>query len=69
MTLQFLTIPQRLKNQHVVVQVDNMACVLGMESRCMKGDVCAAFFVKALHLISSYLGRVINVMLVPRSSR
>jgi hypothetical protein len=32
----------------------------------MKGDVCAAFFVKALHLISAYLGRVINVMLVPR---
>jgi hypothetical protein len=40
--LPFLLIPQKLKNQHVVVKVDNMACMYSCENHYMKGDVSTA---------------------------
>jgi hypothetical protein len=66
--LPFLLIPKELENQHVVLQVDNMACVYGCENRYMKGDVTASILVKALHLIGAFLGSVVHVVHVPRCS-
>ena len=66
--LPFLLIPDKLIGQHVVVKVDNMACVYGWENHYMKGDISASILIRALHLIAAFLGSVIHVGHVPRCS-
>jgi hypothetical protein len=34
----------------------------------MKGDICASILIKALHLISAFLGSVLHVEHIPRRS-
>jgi hypothetical protein len=34
----------------------------------MKGDVCASIFIRALHLIASFLGSALHVEHIPRRS-
>jgi hypothetical protein len=66
--LPFLLIPNQLASQHVVLNVDNMACVYGYTNHYMKGDVCASIFIRALHLIAAFLGCALHVEHVPRRS-
>jgi hypothetical protein len=66
--LPFLLIPSKLKGQHVVIKVDNMACVYGWANHYMKGDISASILIRALHLISAFLGSIVHVEHVPRRS-
>ena len=66
--LPLLLIPEKLKNQHLVFKVDNIACIYGWENRAMKGDIMASIIVRAIHLISCYLGSTIHMYHLPRKS-
>jgi hypothetical protein len=66
--LPFLFIPEKLANQHVVIKVDNIACFFGWENRSVNGDICASILIRALHLISAYLGCVVHFRHLPRMS-
>jgi hypothetical protein len=64
--LPFLLIPKSLANQHIIVKVDNIACIFGWQSRSVAGDICASILIRALHLISAYLGSVLHFQHLPR---
>jgi hypothetical protein len=66
--LPFLLIPEQLTNQHVVVKVDNVACFFGWENRSVNGDTCASILIRALHLISAFLGCMVHFQHLPRMS-
>ena len=66
--LPFLLIPDQLKNQHIVFKVDNIACLYGWENKSMKGDIMASILIRAIHLISFYLGSTVHVYHLPRKS-
>jgi hypothetical protein len=66
--LPFLLIPEQLSNQHVVVRVDNIACFFGWENRSVNGDTCASILIRALHLISAFLGCMVHFQHLPRMS-
>ena len=66
--LPFLFIAKDLKNQHIVLEVDNIACVYAWEKRYTKDDVVASILVKCLHLTAHFLGSMIYVKHVPRKS-
>ena len=59
---------QRLRNQNVVLKVDNISCMYAWENRFMKEDVYTSILVRALHLVSSYLGCIVHVNHLPRQS-
>ena len=59
---------QRLRNQNVVLKVDNISCMYAWEIRFMKEDVYTSILVRALHLVSSYLGCIVRVNHLPRQS-
>jgi len=64
--LPFILIPEKLKNQHVVCKVDNIACVFGWSKKHVKNDVYTSILIRALWLISSYLSCIVHVMHLPR---
>jgi hypothetical protein len=66
--LPFLTIPEDLLGQHVTSEVDNIAVVFGWENRGIKFDTSATTILKAIHLISGYLGATVHIRHVPRRS-
>ena len=66
--LPFLLVPESLKNQHVVVKVDNVGCYYGWLNRQVKGDKMASVLVRVLHLISAFLGCFIHIEHLPRNS-
>jgi len=66
--LPFITVPENLKNQHVVLKVDNMGCVFGWENRQLKGDAFASIILRSIHLISAFLGTTVHVVHLPRVS-
>jgi len=66
--LPFISIPGKLKNQHIVLRVDNISCHYGWENRCMKNCVYTSILIRALHIISSYLCSIIHVQHLPRLS-
>jgi hypothetical protein len=66
--LPFLLIPEKLKGQHIVMKVDNTACIFGWENRSVAGDKCASVLIRGLHLITAYLGSVLHFMHLPRMS-
>lgn len=68
MILPFLLIPKQLKNQYIVIKVDNIGCYFGWINRYVSGDVCASILIRALHVISSYLACYVHVAHLPRVS-
>ena len=66
--MPFLLAPETLVNQHVIVKVDNTGCFLGWLNKHTPGDETASILIRALHLISSYLGCVVHVEHLPRIS-
>jgi hypothetical protein len=66
--LPFLLFPEKFKNQHIVLNTDNIACVFGHYNHLMKGDECAWIFIKAVHLISALLGSQVHVQHSPGRS-
>jgi hypothetical protein len=68
MLLPFISIPSVLKNQHIVLKVDNIGCVYAMENFKSKDDLMASIIVKSIHLIAARLGSCIHVQHLPRLS-
>jgi hypothetical protein len=66
--LPYLLIPEKLIGQHIVMKVDNTACIFGWENKSVAGDKCASILIRGLHLISAYLGSVLHFMHLPRMS-
>jgi hypothetical protein len=64
--LPFVTRPESLKGQHVVFTVDNIAVVFGCDSRSVKFNDMATIILRAVHLISLYLGCTVHIMHSPR---
>jgi hypothetical protein len=66
--LPFLTIPQLLYNKRILLLTDNESVVFGWSSKKLRNDVSASIFIRALHLISFFLGCHIHVSHLPRIS-
>jgi len=66
--LPILTIPHLLQGRDICLHVDNTAVVYGWENRSVKNDQSASVLLRALHIISVFLGCTIHVMHLPRMS-
>ena len=66
--LPFLLIPKSLMCQHIVLKVDNTGCIFGWLNKSVSGDNCASILIRALHLITAYLGSVVHLVHLPRVS-
>ncbi len=64
--IPLLLIPECLFNHHIIVRTDNIACVFGHENHLMKKDETASIFIRAVHLISAFLGSKIHIEHLPR---
>jgi hypothetical protein len=68
MLFPLLTIPDLLAGRHVVLRVDNIACVYGFENGQSKRDETASIMIRAAKLIAAYLGSTLHVEHVARRS-
>ncbi len=59
--LPFILIPSKLRNCHIRILTDNMACVFGMKDGYTKNDEFASIFIRTMYLLCAYLGSVIHV--------
>jgi hypothetical protein len=66
--LPFIQIPTQLRNQHIVVKVDNIGCFFGWENRSVPGDNFASILIRTLHVVSAFLSCVVHVQHLPRLS-
>ena len=66
--LPFLCIPQLLVNKSVLLLTDNEALTYGWDSKKIRHDVSASIFIRALHIITFYLGCHVHVQHIPRNS-
>ena len=60
--------PEKLRNQHVTVQVDNLGCYFAWENGYCKEDQLASILTRALVLVSAWLSSVVHVVHLPRES-
>jgi hypothetical protein len=68
MLLPFLSRPDLVANRHIVLRVDNVACVYGFENGQVRGDETASIFIRSAKIIAAYLNTVIHVQHVKRRS-
>jgi len=66
--LPFITVPKLLRGKHVVLEVDNTSVVHSMRKRSCSNDSSAAILIRAIHLISYWLGCVVHTKHIPRDS-
>jgi len=66
--LPLLCCPQILVNRQVTLLTDNEALVFGWERRRVAHDTSASIFLRAIHIISAYLGASIEIRHLPRIS-
>jgi len=66
--LPFLCIPNALIGKEVTLLTDNEALVFGWEKRRVPHDNTASIFLRALHLISCYIGASVEIRHLPRMS-
>jgi hypothetical protein len=64
--LTFLLKLAAFKNKHVCIYTNNVACVYGMKDGYIKKVEYSSMFIRAIYLISGYLGMVVHVSHVPR---
>ena len=64
----FLLFPEKLMNQSIVVQVDNMGCYYAWQNGYTKEDMTASILVRALLLISAKLNSRVIIRHLPRES-
>ena len=64
--LPFISDPQLFKGKNVLLKVDNLGVVFGIENKKVKEDENAAIFVRAIYLIAAYLECEIFVEYLPR---
>jgi hypothetical protein len=53
--LPFILIPSKLRNCHIRILKDNMACVFGMKDGYTKNDEYASILIRTVYLLSAYL--------------
>jgi hypothetical protein len=63
-----VSIPEKLKDKFVIMKVDNISCVFGWENGYAKNDVCARIIIRAIMLVTSFLGIHLTVKHRPRVS-
>jgi hypothetical protein len=63
--LPIVTVPHMLLGREVCIKVDNIAVVYGWENHGVTNDQSASVLIRAMHLISTYLGCVIHVVHLP----
>jgi hypothetical protein len=66
--IPFLLSPEEFVNQYVIVRVDNSGCFFRWLNRHASGDETASIFVRALHVICSYLACDVHIEHLPRLS-
>jgi hypothetical protein len=63
-----LLVPEEFRRAHVVLKVDCLGTVFGMENRFSRGDLCASVFIRAVYLIAAYLECMIHIEHLTRMS-
>jgi hypothetical protein len=66
--LPFLAIPANLVNKHILLRVDNLGTVYGLQNHSCSGDKAASVLIKAITLLGALLGSAIHVEHLPRRS-
>jgi hypothetical protein len=66
--LPLLSIPEQLRNQHIVLRVDNMGCVYVFNNHTQSEDSSAEMLLKTVHMIGAALGSKIYIEHAPRRS-
>jgi len=66
--LPFLCIPNTLKGRDVILLTDNESVVFGWLSRRIQHDITASLFIRALHIISTFLDCQVTIRHLPRMS-
>jgi hypothetical protein len=66
--LPFLCCPALLVGREVTLLTDNEALVFGWDKRRVPHDTSASIFIRAIHIISSFLGSSVEVRHLPRVS-
>ena len=66
--LPFLTHPQLMRSQYVVVKVDNIGCYFGWVNRQSAGDSLANILIRSLHLLASHLACIVPIEHLLRKS-
>jgi len=68
MALPFLCCPEHLIGREILLLTDNEAVVFGWESRKVANDESASIIIRAIHIISCFLGCWVTVRHLPRIS-
>ncbi len=68
MLIPIVTAPELIAQRHIVLKVDNMACVYGFENGQVRNDETASIMIRSAKIIAAYLGTVIHVQHVKRRS-
>jgi hypothetical protein len=66
--LPFVCCPELLVGKEVTLMTDNEALVFGWDKRRVPHDTSASIFLRALHIISAYLGSSVEIRHLPRIS-
>jgi hypothetical protein len=57
-----------IRNQHVVLLTDNIACYYGWISRSVKEDITASILIRCIGLLAAFVGSQFHVVHLPRLS-
>ena len=68
MLLPFLTLPEKIKERHIVFKIDNLAVLFGWYSGFVRNDESASEVLKSVHYLSGALGTTVHVEHVDRVS-
>jgi hypothetical protein len=63
-----LTVPELVSGRHIILRVDNIACIYGYKNGQIKNDESASIVIRSARLVAAYLGSVVHVEHVPRRS-
>ena len=66
--IPFLLEPELMKNQHILIQVDNIGCVFAWENGYSKQDNLASILVRVLVVLASRLNCIVHVHHHPRNT-
>jgi hypothetical protein len=66
--LPLLSIPHQFVGKKALFLTDNISVVYGWDSKKITNDVSASIFLRAIHMISFYLGCFIQIEHLPRNS-
>jgi len=66
--MPLLSIGELLKNSTIVFRTDNLPLVYGWQNGGIKFDETASIMVRAVYLVSEFLGATVHVLHIPRNS-